>query len=112
MYGSNMTVPRRIRFSNVKQYLMETFQNQVIGYGGFVKWPSSSSDLTPLDLCLWGHIKGQIYATPPPILQDLRGRITDACTSVTPTMLHNVEREIQSRVQMYIVASGEHFEQY
>ncbi|GBM75263.1 hypothetical protein AVEN_214585-1 [Araneus ventricosus] len=27
------------KISNVKQYLMKTFQNQVIGYGGFVKWP-------------------------------------------------------------------------
>ncbi|GBN25864.1 hypothetical protein AVEN_163639-1 [Araneus ventricosus] len=90
---------------------METFQNQVIGYGGFVEWPSRSPDLVPLDFLLWGHIKGQAYATPPPTLQDLRRRITDACASVPPAMLHNVRREIQSRVQMCIVANGEHFEQ-
>ncbi|GBL86201.1 hypothetical protein AVEN_131944-1 [Araneus ventricosus] len=40
------------KISNVKQYLMETFQNQVIGYGGFVEWPPRSPDLTPLDLFL------------------------------------------------------------
>ncbi|GBN22972.1 hypothetical protein AVEN_185205-1 [Araneus ventricosus] len=90
---------------------METFQNQVIRYGGFVEWLPRSPDLTPLDFFLWGHIKGQVYATPPSTLQDLRRRITDAFASVTPTMLHNVEREIQSRVQMCIVANGEHFEQ-
>ncbi|GBN91608.1 hypothetical protein AVEN_16615-1, partial [Araneus ventricosus] len=43
---------------------------------------------------------------PPPKLQDLRRRTTDACASVTPAMLHNVQREIQSRVQKGIVANG------
>ncbi|GBO03237.1 hypothetical protein AVEN_243146-1 [Araneus ventricosus] len=89
---------------------METYQNQVIGYGGFAEWPPRSLDLTPLDFFLWAHIKGQVYATPWPTLQDLRRRITDACASVTPIMLYNVQRGIQSRVQMCIVANGEHFE--
>ncbi|GBL90306.1 hypothetical protein AVEN_130398-1 [Araneus ventricosus] len=91
---------------------METFQNQIIAYGGFVEWPLRSPDLTPLDFFLWGHIKGTVYTTPPPTFQYLRRRITDAYASVTPAMLHNVQREIQTRVQMCIVANGEHFEQY
>ncbi|GBM52699.1 hypothetical protein AVEN_21458-1 [Araneus ventricosus] len=91
---------------------MEIFQNQFIGYGGFVEWPPRSPDLTPLDFFLWGHIKGQVYATPTPTLEDLRRRITDACASVTPAMLHNVQREIQSKVKMCIVANGERFKQY
>ncbi|GBM50525.1 hypothetical protein AVEN_24655-1 [Araneus ventricosus] len=100
------------KISNVKQYLIETFQNQVIGYGGFVEWPPRSPDLSPSDFFLWGHRKRQVYATPPPTLQDLRRRITDACASVAPAMLHNVQREIQSRLQMCTVANGDHFEQY
>ncbi|GBM71241.1 hypothetical protein AVEN_113408-1 [Araneus ventricosus] len=90
---------------------METIQNPVIGYGGFVEWLPHSPDLSPLDF-LWRHMKGNVYATPTPRLQDLRRRITDACASVTPAMLHNVQRKIQARMQMYIVANGEHFEQY
>ncbi|GBN15388.1 hypothetical protein AVEN_122839-1 [Araneus ventricosus] len=90
------------KISNVKQYLMETIQNPVIGYGGFVEWLSRSPDLTPLDVFLWGHIKGQVYATPPPPLQDLRRRITDICASVTPTMLYNVQGDFQSIVKMCI----------
>ncbi|GBM88400.1 hypothetical protein AVEN_149453-1 [Araneus ventricosus] len=85
------------KISNAKLYLMEAFQNQIIGYGGFVEWPVRSPDLTPLDFFLCGHIKGQVYEIPPPTLQDLRRSITDACASVTPAMLHNVQREIQSR---------------
>ncbi|GBO19401.1 hypothetical protein AVEN_18853-1 [Araneus ventricosus] len=99
------------KISNFKQYLMETFQNQVIEYGGFVEWPPHSPDLTPLDFFLGGHIKGKVYVTPPPTLQDLRRCIAGTCASVTPAMLHNVQRAIQSRVQMSIVTNGEQFEQ-
>ncbi|GBM44316.1 hypothetical protein AVEN_232108-1 [Araneus ventricosus] len=60
-FQHDATPPHKI--SNVKQYLMETFQNQVIGYGGFVERLPSSPDFTPLDFYLWGHIKGQVYAT-------------------------------------------------
>ncbi|GBN37250.1 hypothetical protein AVEN_125562-1 [Araneus ventricosus] len=38
---------------------METFQNQVIGYDGFVERPQGSPDLTPMDFFLWGHINGR-----------------------------------------------------
>ncbi|GBO23202.1 hypothetical protein AVEN_17083-1 [Araneus ventricosus] len=99
------------KISNAKQYLMETFQNEFIGYDGLVEWPPRSPDLNLLGFFLWGHIKGQVYANLPPTLQDLRRRITNACTTVTPAMLHNLQHEIQSRVQMRIVANGEHFDQ-
>ncbi|GBN85993.1 hypothetical protein AVEN_13529-1 [Araneus ventricosus] len=46
---------------------------------------------------------------PAPTLQDLQRRITDACTNVTPAMLHRVQREVQARVQMCIVTEGEKF---
>ncbi|GBL68420.1 hypothetical protein AVEN_15980-1, partial [Araneus ventricosus] len=52
-------------------------------------------------------VVAQENATPPPTVQDLRRRITDVCASVTPAMLHNVQREIQSSVRMCIVANGE-----
>ncbi|GBM89763.1 hypothetical protein AVEN_109173-1 [Araneus ventricosus] len=61
-----------------------------------------------------GHIPAtshrRMYATPPPTLKELRNRITDACASVSPAMLYNVQREVQSHVQMCIVAEGHHFE--
>ncbi|GBO09091.1 hypothetical protein AVEN_272461-1 [Araneus ventricosus] len=78
--------------------------------GGCVEWPPRSPALNPLDFFLWGYIKQRVYATPPPTLQELRNRITDACASVSPAMLYNVQREVQSRVQMCIVAEGHHFE--
>ncbi|GBN74642.1 hypothetical protein AVEN_168164-1 [Araneus ventricosus] len=80
---------------------METFQNQVIGYVSFVEWPTLSSDLTPLDFFLWGHIKGQVYANPLPTFQDLRRRSTDDCDSVTPALCG-----ARNPIQSAIVHSG------
>ncbi|GBM70207.1 hypothetical protein AVEN_60135-1 [Araneus ventricosus] len=109
---SLFVVSTTIGVSSVQQYIRDTFQQQVIGYGDCVEWPPHSPDLNPLDFFLWGYIKQQVYATPTPTLQELQNRITDACASVSPAMLqmHNVQREVQSSVQMCIVAEGHHFE--
>ncbi|GBN46760.1 hypothetical protein AVEN_129868-1 [Araneus ventricosus] len=94
--------------SSVKQYLVEEFGEQIIGYGGFQEWPPRSPDLTPMDFLQWGYLKQHVHATPPPTLQDLQRRITDA--KVTPAVLHRVQRKVQAGVQMCIVADGEKFE--
>ncbi|GBM52208.1 hypothetical protein AVEN_220156-1 [Araneus ventricosus] len=80
--------PRKV--SCVEQEIRDTFQQQVIGYGGCVEWPPRSLDPNPLDFFLWGYIKQRVYAIPSPTLQELRNRITDACASVSPAMLYNV----------------------
>ncbi|GBN88351.1 hypothetical protein AVEN_259634-1 [Araneus ventricosus] len=98
------------KISSVKQHLVEEFGEQIIGYGGFQEWPPRSLDQTPMDFFLWGYLKQQVYATAPPTLQDLQRRITDACANVTPAVLHRVQREVQARVHMCIVADGEKFE--
>ena len=51
-----------------------------------------------------------MYATPPPSLQELRNRIADACGSVSLERFYSVHREVQSRVQMCIVAESRNFE--
>ncbi|GBN10967.1 hypothetical protein AVEN_101673-1 [Araneus ventricosus] len=81
--------------SSVKQYLMEEFGEQIIGYGSFQEWPRRSPDLTPMDFFLWGHFLQEVYATPPPSLQDLQRRITNACANVTSAMLHRVQRKFK-----------------
>ncbi|GBN14024.1 hypothetical protein AVEN_109008-1 [Araneus ventricosus] len=96
--------------SSVKQLLVAEFGKQIIGYGGLQEWPPRSPDLIPMDFFLWEYLKQQVYATPPPTLQDLERRITDACANLTPAMLHRVQREVQARGQMCIVADGEKFE--
>jgi len=48
---------------HMKDYLNETFRNRWLGRGGPVPWPPRSSDLTPLDFFLWGHMKTLVYET-------------------------------------------------
>ncbi|GBO13544.1 hypothetical protein AVEN_184866-1 [Araneus ventricosus] len=72
--------------SSVKQYLVEEFGEQIIGYCGFQEWPPRSPDLTPMDFFLWGYLKQHVYATPLPTLQDFQRRIADTFANVTPAM--------------------------
>ncbi|GBN34646.1 hypothetical protein AVEN_97131-1 [Araneus ventricosus] len=37
------------KVSRLQQNIRDTFQQQVIGYGGCVEWPPRSPDLNPLD---------------------------------------------------------------
>ncbi|GBO25134.1 hypothetical protein AVEN_206834-1 [Araneus ventricosus] len=60
------------QMSSIQQYIRDTFQQQVIAYGGCVEWPPRSPDLNPLYFFLWGYIKQRVYATTPPTLQELR----------------------------------------
>ncbi|GBM06308.1 hypothetical protein AVEN_208990-1 [Araneus ventricosus] len=43
--------------SSVKQYMVDEFGEQIIGYGGFKVCPPRSPDLTPMDFFLWGYLK-------------------------------------------------------
>ena len=42
--------------------------------GHDVEWPPRSPDSTPCDFFLWGHLKNEVYKTPPTDLQELRDR--------------------------------------
>ena len=107
MYGFNITA---YKISPVEQYLVKEFGNQIIGYGGFEEWSPRMPDLTPLAFFLWGYLKQKLYATPPQTLQDLKRRITDACSTASPSMLQRVQCEIQTRIQMCIAADSAKFE--
>jgi hypothetical protein len=48
----------------VKQYLNDIFLNRWIGIQGVISWPARSSDLTPLDFFLRGHLKNVVFAAP------------------------------------------------
>ena len=46
---------------HVMQHLNKTFPNRWIGHGSTINWPPRSPDLTPLDFCLWGLMKSEVY---------------------------------------------------
>ncbi|GBM22625.1 hypothetical protein AVEN_264307-1 [Araneus ventricosus] len=53
-------VPTRPRPSSVQHYIRDTFQQQVIVYGGCVEWHPRAPDLNPLDFFLWGYVKQRV----------------------------------------------------
>jgi len=60
---------------HVGEYLNESFPNRWLGRGGPVARPSRSSDLTPLDCYLWGHMNTLMYETKVDSRAALRHRI-------------------------------------
>ena len=48
----------------------------MIALGHDIEWPPRSPDLKPCDSFLWGHLKNEVYATPPINVDILKIRIT------------------------------------
>jgi hypothetical protein len=45
----------------VMQHLSDTFPNWWLSHGSTIHWPPRSPELTPLDFCLWGWMKSEVY---------------------------------------------------
>ena len=44
----------------ITQHLNNTYPNRWIGRGSLIHWPARSPDLTTLDFCIWGWLKGDV----------------------------------------------------
>lgn len=95
--------------TNVRTYLTHTFERW-IGRGSDTLWPPRSPDFNPLDYFLWGHIKHQVYLTPPEDMDDLMEKIIEACQAITPIMLLHVRNNFIRRMELSIVEAGGHVE--
>lgn len=94
----------------VREFLNNHYPQKWIGRDGFIRWPPRSCDLTPLDFFLWGYIKDRVYVNPPTTPEDMENRIRDACRTITPFMLRNVQGNIVKRLNMCIQVDGHIFE--
>lgn len=74
----------------VRQYLDIVFPNHWIGRRGYIEWPARSSDLSPLDYFLWGHVKDRVYKTKPQNLDDIRNRIQQEIQQIPQDTLQRV----------------------
>jgi transposase len=101
--------------ANVREFLNDTFPDSWIGQHGPFSWTARSPDLTPLDFFLWGHLGTQVYDLirgQPETVEELRGRITDACNSITVRQLQNTRRNFQDRLGHCLAVEGKQFEQF
>jgi hypothetical protein len=56
--GAPALFPRAVR-----RHLTRRYGERWMGGGGPVPWPPRSPDLTPVDYCVWGHVKSLVYTS-------------------------------------------------
>jgi len=74
----------------VRNFLNYRFPGQWIGRDGPHNWPARSSDLSPLDYCVWGWMKELVYSVTVVTRNALLGRIFDAADRI-----RNSQRKLQ-----------------
>jgi hypothetical protein len=81
-------------------HLNLTFPERWIGCSGHVQWSPRSPDVTPLDFCLWGWTKSEVYKEKVNIRDEFVARIMSAA-------LLNQERQDNLRRATPIVKRDE-----
>jgi hypothetical protein len=76
-----------------------------------VEWPARSSDLTPLDFYLWGHLKEQVYPEKIRNVEHLRQRTIEACNAITSGIIKRVFVDWIKRLNLCIENNGGYIEQ-
>ena len=66
----------------VMQHHNGTSANRGIGHGSTINWPPRSPDLTPLDFCLWGWMKNEVYRRKVDTRDELLDLIMDVIASI------------------------------
>ena len=98
---------RRVLVSN---YIRETFQNRIIGFGFEREWPPRSPDLTTCYFFFSGGILNQrcTYSTPPQNLEELKERIEIEMTELKnkPLVVRNVMRKVREKCQACLAKNG------
>ena len=98
----------------IRNKLQELFGHRVIRLGFDVEWPPRSPDLTPCDFFLWGHLKNQVYKTPPPSLEILRHRIEEEFRLLKnkPQVIKRAVNAMRHRAITCAERNGGHVEGY
>lgn len=98
----------------VREFLNEHFAGKLIGAGGVINWPPRSPDLTPLDYCIWGWMKSEVYKVKVNTRDELITRIFDAAALIKEKkdVLATATQNIRKRVKKCIDCNGGIFEPY
>jgi hypothetical protein len=91
----------------VRAWLDEKFPGRWIGRRGPIEWPARSPDLTPCDFFLWGYLKNIVYQERPASIEELRDRITQACSEIPAEMCANACRSVTHRFQRCLDEGGQ-----
>ena len=94
------------------QHFNDTFPNRWIGRGSTINWPPRSPDLTPLDFCLWGFMKSELYKKKVDTGDELLVNILNviACIKERQDALRRTTRHVFTRVAKCTDVDGGIFE--
>ena len=94
------------------QHLNDTFPNRSIGRGSTINWPPRYPDLTPLEFCLWGLMKSEVYRKKLDTRDEPLVNILDviACIKECQDAVRRTIRHVFTRVAKCIEVDGEIFE--
>jgi len=93
---------------HVMQHFNDTFRNRWIGRDSTINWPPRSPDLNPLDFCLWGLVKSEVYRKKADTRDELLVNILDviACKNESQDVLRRKTRHVFTRVKKCIDVDG------
>jgi hypothetical protein len=96
----------------VRRHLTRRYGQRWMGRGGPVTWPPRSSDLNPVDYCVWGHVKSLVYTSAVDTVEELQHRIESACQQIRnePGVFEKIRNSMHRRVQCCVQMQGQHFE--
>lgn len=94
------------------QHLNDKYGQRWIGVGGPVMWPHRSSDLNPMDFCIWGYIKNLVYASDIKTMEELQHRIKRAFQTINNDigLPERIRNSMQRRFENCVRMQGQHFE--
>ena len=95
----------------VRTWLNKNFNDKWIGRRGPICWVPRSRNLTPLDFCLWGCIKSNVYKTKVEDICELKNRTEKEIKVIKRQTLQNVLNDILKRLKFCINVNGNIFEQ-
>ena len=96
----------------VRNYLGNLFPLHWIGRRGSIDWPPRSTDLTPMNIFLWGVVKNKVYDGKPQTVDEMKEFITDAFmdTDSDRELCHTVCQSVSDRLDARCDVDGGHFE--
>jgi hypothetical protein len=98
--------------NQVMQFLNDNFAEKWIGRGSPINWPARSPDLTPLDFCLWGWMKSEVYKKKVNSREELIDRIYEVGNEIKEQkiILRRATQQLRRRVVRCIEVNGGIFE--
>lgn len=99
------------RTPEVTNMLYQVFEDRWLGFNGPFKWPARSPDLTPLDFCIWGYIKDQVYDVPPTTKEEMKSTVLNCFNNLPQDVIWKAtQNEMQKRVFKCLETGGRTFE--